>query len=208
MNMIFSSSKYRGHVMPVQRTPTQTKDINMVNMANHNIGRQIISSPAVKPTPSPVDTTKKVKWGQPTWFLLHTLCEKVNEEEFLQIRVSLLNIIYTICVNLPCPDCASHAQTYLDGVNFNTIQSKDQLKKMMFEFHNAVNKRKGYPIYNYSELTDKYSKAVTVNIIHNFMQFYYVKSASIRMISNDIFRARMVEKIKSWFNENIRYFAL
>ena len=38
-----------------------------------------------------------MKWGQPTWFFLHTLAEKVNENKFPEIRKELLEIIYNIC---------------------------------------------------------------------------------------------------------------
>ena len=38
------------------------------------------------------------------------------------------------------------------------------------------------------------------------MNFYSVKNHSIHMISNDLFRNRVVEMIKEWFNVNIKHF--
>ena len=85
---------------------------------------------------------KEMLWGEPTWFLFHTLAEKIKEEEFLNLRFELLGYIKKICGNLPCPTCAQHATKYLNGVNFNTIQTKKDLQFMLFSFHNDINKKK------------------------------------------------------------------
>ena len=42
------------------------------------------------------DRPKTMKWGQPTWFFLHTIAEKVNENSFPNIRRELLDIILKI----------------------------------------------------------------------------------------------------------------
>ena len=67
-------------------------------------------------------------WGPPTWVFLHALCEKINPNHYLVIKESLWNKLKELCANLPCPDCAEHATTYLNGINFRTIQTKEQLK--------------------------------------------------------------------------------
>jgi len=92
----------------------------------------------IPPPPPPIQTPTvgKVKWGEPTWFLFHTLSVKIKDSEFPKIRPSLLNYMYAICINLPCPDCANHAKAYLDGVNFNSIQTKEQMKRLFYDFHN------------------------------------------------------------------------
>jgi hypothetical protein len=151
---------------------------------------------------------KQMKWGQPTWFLFHTLAEKVKPEHFQEVRSDLLNIIYTICSNLPCPDCAKHATTYLNSINFNAIQTKDALRFMLFQFHNEVNRRKKYPEMPVCQLSEKYSVANTINIIHYFMPFFEDKHASIRMIADDMHRSRVALQMKAWFNKNIECFEL
>ena len=75
---------------------------------------------------------KEMLWGEPTWFLFHTLAEKIKEEEFLNLRGELLGYIQKICGNLPCPTCAEHASRHLNGINFNTIQTKEDLQFMLF----------------------------------------------------------------------------
>jgi hypothetical protein len=150
---------------------------------------------------------KPMKWGEPTWFLFHTLAEKVKEDMFAQIRVDLLNIIYTICNNLPCPDCANHATEYLNKINFKSIRTKEQLKNLLYVFHNEVNARKGYPLFPRSELDEKYSKSITVRIVQNFMVHFEDKYTSIRMIARDMYRNRISIQLKQWFNSNIHLFS-
>lgn len=159
-----------------------------------------------QPHPQNKPEVKSMKWGESIWFLFHTLACKVKQEDFAQIRVELLNNIYAICSNLPCPACATHATEYMNKINYNKVQTKEDLKMLLFTFHNEVNKRKSFPIFSYSDLDEKYSKANTVNIIQNFMQHFQDKHKSIRMIANDFHRTRLVSVLKVWFNKNIQHF--
>jgi len=154
-----------------------------------------------------VKSSNTMKWGQPTWFFFHTLAEKVREDKFGEVRKSLLDLIYSICTNLPCPDCANHAKNYLDKINFNTIQSKEDLKNMLFIFHNTVNQKKGYPIFTREQLDKQYSMAITSNIINNFFSYYLIKNTAPKMIANDLFRRRIIINTKEWLLSNISYFA-
>ena len=158
--------------------------------------------PIIQQTPS----VGKVKWGEPTWFLFHTLSIKIKDSEFPKIRSSLLNYMYAICINLPCPDCANHAKAYLDGVNFNSIQTKEQFKRLFYNFHNEVNRRKGYAFFPYEELDEKYSKAITRNIILNFMAHFSDRNRSIKLLASDLYRQQLCKVLKEWFNENITVF--
>jgi len=151
---------------------------------------------------------KKMKWGEPIWFLFHTLAEKVKEESFQTIRLDLLNTISIICNNLPCPDCANHASEYIRKINFSSIKTKQDLKLMLFQFHNVVNQKKNFLLFSIDNLDSKYSKANTVNIIKNFMLNFQEKNHSIRMIADDMHRSRVADQLKTWFNNNIQYFDL
>jgi hypothetical protein len=151
---------------------------------------------------------KTMKWGEPIWFLFHSLAEKVKENAFSSIREELLNVIYTICSNLPCPDCANHAVIYLNSIHYKTIQTKDQLKNMLFIFHNTINQKKNYAIFPRDQLDTKYKNVGLIPIIHNFMKHFKDKHKSIHMIANDLHRARIVNQLKTWFNSNIQSFDL
>lgn len=148
----------------------------------------------------------KMTWGEPTWFLFHTLAQKIQENHFQEIRVELLDIIYKICVTLPCPNCANHAKIYLDGINFNTIQTKYQLQQLFFQFHNKVNENKGLPLFHFSGLDLKYSNAITVNIINNFLAVFMKKSKNIRLLADDFQRQHLIVYLKSWFQNHIGMF--
>ena len=47
-------------------------------------------------------------WGPPTWFLFHTLAEKIKEDKFDTMKIDIINMIKRICRNLPCNDCSGH----------------------------------------------------------------------------------------------------
>jgi|TARA_B100001059_G_C17824417_1_gene580446 hypothetical protein len=145
---------------------------------------------------------KKVKWGEPFWNFLHVLAEKVKSHEFDHVRKGLLNLIYVICSNLPCPDCTQHAISYLNGVNFNLILSKENLRDMLYNFHNAVNVRKGYPLYPKDQVESKYSRGNLEPIFQEFMKHFLTKSYSFRLIADEIHRKRISNNINEWMKNN------
>ena len=151
-------------------------------------------------------TSKTMKWGEPTWFFLHTMAEKINEEKFPEVRKNLLEIVYSVCTNLPCPDCSNHAKIYLDKINFNTIQTKDDFRNMLFIFHNSVNARKGFTLFSYDDLLSKYSSANMVNIVNYFLNYYLKKNSAPQMIANDMFRRRIITTVKDWLTNNMNVF--
>lgn len=153
------------------------------------------------------DTTKpKMLWGKPTWYLLHMMAEKIQETRFQEIRQEFLNIIFLICSNLPCPTCAVHAKQYLERVKYQWIYTKEQLKQMLFRFHNEVNSRKGYVAFTNQDLDNLYSKSNPPVIIQNFVVEFNRKNKSVRLLSDDMNRQRIIDTLKVWFNKNIIYF--
>jgi len=190
------SNKYRNYVRQVTQNPPVQTDLTLVKEV-------------AQKSSQPIDPKKKpMKWGEPTWFLFHTLAEKIKPEYYSEIQKELLNLIYTICSNLPCPTCAKHATQYLNSMNFNAISTKDSLQMMLYRFHNEVNRRKGFPEFPLDNLHAKYSTANTVNIIHNFMPYFEDRSGSIRLIADNLHRSRVALQIRAWFNKNIGYFEL
>ena len=91
-------------------------------------------------------------WGPCTWFLFHTLAEKIKEERFMELKPGLIDIIKNICSNLPCPDCKQHATAKIKTLNDKAINNKDSLKKALLLFHNEVNKRLNKPQFIWEEL--------------------------------------------------------
>lgn len=190
---------------------------NSRTIKNKNVQMQIIpqikafpykSAETAKP-PEPVEnksTTPKIVWGPAIWFFFHSIAQKVNENSFSIIKNDLFSHIKIICQNLPCPECSTHATNYMNGIDFSKINTREDLKKMLYVFHNEVNKRLGKPEYKYSELNEKYDKANLNRIIPLFFKFFEDKHSSPRMISDDIFTQRLSNSIRKWFDKNIHYF--
>lgn len=160
---------------------------------------------------TPVSTDKKggeslhgklMKWGEPTWFLFHTLSVKIKEEEFIRVKDDLLNLVYSICINLPCPICSDHAKEYLKNINFKAIQSKSQLIDFFHQFHNAVNKRKHLDMFPREQVEEKYSKAITRNIFLYFQQGFKDESYNPKHISDQYIRQRVLKGFNEWFYKN------
>lgn len=184
-------------ITPIQMVPNQPRQFHTSN----NVRPEIRNVDVVIDRPS-----KKLPWGEPIWFLFHTLAHKVKEKSFHLIKDELLNIIFLICNNLPCPDCANHATRYLQGINFDTIATKEQLKEMLFNFHNSVNMRKGLPIFPREQLDEKYNTAITVNIINNFYYNFDKSSHNQKMAANGFHRTRTIQRMKTWIAKHVYYF--
>lgn len=183
---------------------------------NTNLGktpRQSLNQ-MTKQQPLPIDRSLpeqpkpeyKMTWGEPIWFLFHTLAQKVKEESFPIIKDELLNNIYSICSFLPCPTCANHSMDYLNKINFNTIRKKEDLIKMIYVFHNEVNARKNVPPFDFIEVEKKYSTAITINILKNFMHTFEKRSKSNRMMSTEFHKNNYIVQLKNWLNTNINCF--
>ena len=84
---------------------------------------------------------KKSVWGPCIWKTIHTLTVKIKDSEFNNQKKGLIDIIYRICTNLPCPMCSSHCRGLLRKYNVTRINTKEGLIKVMFKIHNDVNIR-------------------------------------------------------------------
>jgi hypothetical protein len=201
--MLFSNKR--------QYSPVQSNMQNLV-FVNKNMQNNMISPMNVQPqqTPPPPQQNqpeiKKSNWGKPTWFLFHTLAEKVKEEFFPQVKNELFNIINIICINLPCPICAAHAKKYMEGINPRNIETKQQFKEMLFHFHNNVNILKNYPQFPISELDNMYPRANLSNIVQNFLFHFKDKSRNIRLINNEMYRNMVIKQVTTWLSKHAPYF--
>ena len=189
-----------------------------VNTSRPNIGMNInvrrhtsvkLSTPVV-PVTQPINNNnnRQILWGAPFWYFFHILAEKVKPEKFTEIRTNIFGIIKEVCGNLPCPACTQHANTYISKLNFNSITTKDDLKMMLFVFHNSVNKLTNAPLFTIDELNNKYSKGNFINIINHFIHFYKLEHHAIRMMADDMYRKRSAKKILDWLHSNNNNFEM
>lgn len=201
----------RTTVSSSKKTDSHTKEAPVSNtlpvpQPTHKKRYNAFAQSRIPKQPTPPVEERKILWGEPFWNLLHLIAEKVKEEEFPKVRAEILRIIFTICSNLPCPDCTSHAVHYLNGINFNNIQTKIQLKDMLHRFHNAVNVRKHRPLFPRDQVDEKYAKGNFKANLDRFFYFFSMKHHSVRLITNDLHRSRITKNLRLWFQENIHCF--
>ena len=110
-------------------------------------------------------------WGNITWKFLHTLIEKIKDDEYNNEKEKLLYFIKKICDNLPCPDCRSHANAYMKSIKKTDINTKEEFKYLLFNLHNEVNRRLKKDVMEHNIL-DEYKKDKFVPIISTFIQIF------------------------------------
>jgi hypothetical protein len=136
-------------------------------------------------------------WGIPTWMFFHTLLAKINPEKYPSIRVELLQHITSICNILPCPTCSEHATAFMSKIKIHMLPTLDHFKKLMFDFHNFVNKRLEKQIYTYDYLS--IYDTLKLGVIYNAFATEFTKPLhDTRYISDIMFRQRKVKEIKQW----------
>jgi len=187
----------------------QNKRQSMIfEFKNSQFTRPLMPVSKSQPAPPPVQTdvsVPKMKWGKPIWTFFHVTAEKIKPEYFHLVIREYLQYIVLICNILPCPICTQHASEYMRSINLNNIKTKDDLINLFFTFHNIVNIRKGYPVY-LKENIPAYNQMNTVTVIKQFMVAFEDRSRAMKLMADDLARARIVEKLKMWINGNIQYF--
>lgn len=197
--MIFTSKSRNNTAKPNERPPLYNMMLN--NRASPSLFSQPINTtPQIKPS-----DRDKITWGPPTWTLLHMIPEKIDPDKFVKYKDSIIRLIVTICSNLPCPNCSQHASEYMKRVNFIAIKTPEDLKKMLFVFHNSVNQRKGYAQYSYDDM-NKYVDLDYTTVVSEFMSHFQKKIYAPNLMAQQIYRQSQVAIVKTWFGEHIDIF--
>ena len=151
----------------------------------------------------------KKQWGTATWYLFHTLAEKLKPEYDNPVEIkNLYSIIKKICFNLPCPDCTQHSIKILSTANENNFtSSKEIFKNFLLQFHNKVNKNLGTKEMTMDEISTIYSRAITRQIINNFIYVMNIKSTDLKLMllktqSKDVYMSSLID----YLNKNIHKF--
>ena len=188
---------------------TNINDNNVVMGMKRTIyNRPVINS--FQQQNKPIINTKeigtKLEWGAHIWLFFHTLAEKIKPEYYQQKSKELFDIIFLICKNLPCPICTEHATKYLKKINMLSLKTKDDMKLMLFQFHNEVNKRKQYSQFALSELDSKYASAITIEVMNNFIVSYSKKSRNVQMIATEMGKTAALKQTRQWLHANLDIF--
>lgn len=186
--------------MSTTTMPIRMSRINNVNKqeANNKI------KPPIRDVQKPDEP--KMKWGEPIWFLFHTLAEKIKDEHFQSKKYEMIQLVRSICTNLPCPKCTDHATAYMKRLNLESIKTKRDWKDFLYKFHNEVNQRKHFPEFPYEELDAKYKSANTLKVINYFIAIYREKSRNVQMIATEMTRMRVLRDAQRWLSANLQCF--
>ena len=147
----------------------------------------------------------KRRWGSPTWILLHTITTKIKPDHYDKVKHALLEWIKQLVSVLPCPDCASHATTHLMSINAKSLVTKEMFIEMLWLFHNRVNARIGKPVQP-RKVLDIY-KRVNLQFIYKVFAMEYTRPLhNIRLVTQDMARRDIVNKLTRWLRTNQRCF--
>jgi hypothetical protein len=139
-------------------------------------------------------------WGPPTWTLLHTMAEKIHEEDFNRLMPQMFALIKRICAYLPCPDCSQHATQFLAKLKSEQIATKTDFKNTLYLFHNMVNVRKKKQLFNYANM-NAYQNLNIVNVFNNFVAVYNTKG-NMKLLAESFQRVLIVKDLKRWLMNN------
>jgi len=148
----------------------------------------------------------KKDWGNASWYLFHTLAEKLRPEYSTE-SATLLSMIINLCSHLPCDDCSTHAINTLRNANTNRVRDKESLKKFLWEFHNIVNKRLRKRQFNYVDCSKKYKYARTNNIIAYFNRSFINATRTNKLVLGAHNRNQTKNSFLNYLHRNLYKFS-
>jgi len=143
-------------------------------------------------------------WGPPVWTFIHALAENVREDKFGEIKGSLFGTIKNICSFLPCPECSLHAKYFLNKINIQKINDKNEFRTVFYLFHNVVNKKNNKPLYSFSQI----QKYKSVHVMHAFNQFVrvYNTKGNMNLLTDTFHRGMVVKNTMTFLKNNVACF--
>jgi hypothetical protein len=142
-------------------------------------------------------------WGTPTWLYFHSLAEQIDNTFYMNNRAEIFNYIKKICSCLPCPDCTKHATQYLSKIGLNQLRTKEDLKMMLFNFHNSVNERTKKPKFSNLSMYER----SRINLIYSeFRKQYLINKIQNRGFNDTLHRKKIIESLDKFMTDNIDYF--
>lgn len=145
------------------------------------------------------------KWGPIIWIFFHTIIEKLNDDSAVSTTGrELFYYFKRICTSLPCPECSGHATTFLNNVNVYNINTKEDLREIMFIFHNFVNKRKHKPIFKKEDLVI-YKSNNLINCYNNFI-IVFQSNGYMKLMGDSVHRNILIHELKQWMYTNKQQF--
>lgn len=145
------------------------------------------------------------EWGNITWFLFHSLAERIKEEHFPAFKNRLIIFITTTCDHLPCPICAGHATETLRKANIGLINTKGDFIEFLRQFHNIVNIKLKKRIFTKEEVLIKYKTGYLPLIIQQFFKVYTHNYKNMSALMSAFQRKLFITEQKAFLNTIITY---
>jgi hypothetical protein len=146
----------------------------------------------------------KSQWGPPIWTFFHVLAENIKEEHFISLGPQMISQIIQISYNLPCPECAQHAKMFWSKTKLETIKTKDDLKNVLYVFHNSVNKRNRKQMFPYDSLSIYQNKNI-ISVFNNFIANFNTHG-NMKLLTDSFHRKRLISSLRKWMIQNISKF--
>jgi hypothetical protein len=143
-------------------------------------------------------------WGPPIWTFLHTLAEKIKEDQYQILGTGLVFHIKRIVSHLPCPDCSRHASRFLNSLPPERLSNKTDLKNALYILHNSVNRRKNKPLQPLTFL-DNYKQKNVVKTYEDFIKVYKTRG-NMKLLTDSFQRQLIVHNLKKWLLTNLHSF--
>jgi hypothetical protein len=147
----------------------------------------------------------KSVWGPATWSMLHCLVLKIKDDATNIEQMKTL--ISSICDNLPCPYCASHARTIIQKSNFSGIQDILSLRVFVFQLHNKVNEKLKKPQMEYSVHLEKYKNLNLIMVINTFIKAFNNNSGTTMMLYS-FHKKQVIEQLRNYFKNYASLYVL
>lgn len=147
----------------------------------------------------------KQVWGNATWFMMHTLAQKLRTEHEYAVP-SLLQQFDNICGNLPCPDCAEHASRMFATANIRAVVDKNSLIRFLYELHDAVNRRLDKQCPTMEECCELYNRGHTVVILKHFFKVMKDIKSQDRAMIYGFRRQQCMKAFAEFMDANLHIF--
>ena len=146
------------------------------------------------------------QWGQPTWLFFHTFIEQIDDDFYSLKHIEILKIIKEICSVLPCPYCQEHAVQYMRNIRPRNVSTREQMRELLYNFHNRVNIRLNKQIFTKNELTN-YQKIDFIRVVKRFEAVMSKNYTLNRAFNEHMFRKRTIKKTIDFIRRNLSHFS-
>lgn len=148
---------------------------------------------------------KKAEWGPLIWKVLHCITIKIKDNEFINEREKIIQIITGICSNLPCPQCASHASGLIKKYKLKNMKTKNDIIKFVYLIHNQVNKKLKKQTYSFDNI-QIYNDFSIKSLLNDYYNMNLREKYGEKMMLHSYHRKTFMKIFCDYFRNNISKF--